>query len=762
MTIKLALFSLLSLGFFACRLGPPPCDPTAPPRCVEDLQVSCDPVAGVEFQIDCAPSFCDAAHGVCASCGDGFVSTPEECDDGNLTAGDGCNEACLLDSCGDGIVNNPPLEECDDADLTEGDECDSNCTLPACGNGILDPGELCDDGNLLVGDGCEPSCTLAVCGDGILDPDEECDDGNLFNFDGCESNCTTPRCGNNNQIFPEECDDGNILDGDGCQSDCTTLCGDGFVFGEEECDNGAQNSDTLPDGCRTDCRFAHCGDNILDSSEECDDGCLQPLPGFPPVLGQCDGFDNGDGCDFNCVLARCGNGVVDGELGETCDDGCLAGIPGVCELIDMPGNDPQNPFGDGCDSNCTPPGCRNGILDGGEQCDDGNGLDGDGCSAFCTLEICGDGILNGPEDCDDGNQINGDGCDNNCVPTSCNDGVSSAGELCLGSATSFAVGAGAFPEVGDLNGDGLDDVVVMNSFVLQLQILLNQGAGQLAAPLFLPFPDPATAKPLIGDINGDNHKDVMLVTFGNHVELFINDGTGQLNVQTALLTAGFPMNAALAELTGDSLPELIVGDASSQIEIFTNQGAGQFSAPLLVPIPNAAYIDTIAAGDINADGLTDLILSNTEVFQVAVLYNLGSLQFSAPQLLAIDNFPMSLSLGDLNGDNLPDLVMGLTQGFDIFLNQAGSFGTPSLLSTPDFVFGRLLDIDLNGTLDLLTDFSPSGGEVRFGLGGAQFSGPIAIGSGSFARVIPGRFDASPRPDLLLVPGGENLLIRLQQ
>src|SRR5712692_6129494 len=41
--------------------------------------------------------------------------------------------------------------------------------------------------------------------------------------------------------------------------------------------------------------------------------------------------------------------------------------------------------GDGCDSNCTPTGCGNGIVTAGEECDDGNGSDGDGCDPTCRL-----------------------------------------------------------------------------------------------------------------------------------------------------------------------------------------------------------------------------------------------------------------------------------------------------------------------------------------------------------------------------------------
>ncbi len=65
----------------------------------------------------------------CSVCGDEVVGPGEECDDGNFSAGDGCN-ACVAEFCGDGIINN--------------------------GN------ETCDDGNTLPGDGCSPTCTVEV------------------------------------------------------------------------------------------------------------------------------------------------------------------------------------------------------------------------------------------------------------------------------------------------------------------------------------------------------------------------------------------------------------------------------------------------------------------------------------------------------------------------------------------------------------------------------------------------------------------------
>jgi len=182
-------------------------------------------------------------------CGNGAIDAGEQCDGANLngkTCADygetygtlSCTALCQISpncwtpgggytpSCGNSIFD--PAEQCDDGNLTSGDGCNSVCRVEyaACGNGIKEIGEECDDGNNHLGDGCTPACEVeTVCGNGIREFGEECDDGNKISSDGCSATCTIERahptvCGNGIKETGEQCDDGNVTSGDGCSAAC--------------------------------------------------------------------------------------------------------------------------------------------------------------------------------------------------------------------------------------------------------------------------------------------------------------------------------------------------------------------------------------------------------------------------------------------------------------------------------------------------------------------------------------------------------------
>src|SRR6185503_16066499 len=63
--------------------------------------------------------------------------------------------------------------------------------------------------------------------------------------------------------------------------------------------------------------------------------------------------------------------------------------------------------------------CMDGVVDEGEECDDGNDNDLDACSNSCVINFCGDAVENNGEQCDDGNLDDTDDCLSSCLDATC-------------------------------------------------------------------------------------------------------------------------------------------------------------------------------------------------------------------------------------------------------------------------------------------------------------------------------------------------------
>ncbi len=157
---------------------------------------------------------------------------------------------------------------------------------------------------------------------------------------------------------------------------------------------------------------------------------------------------------------ECGNGVLD--VGEECDNGNADGDGGLCP------------------SNCQYATCGDGfVYEDDEECDDGNLNDLDGCRNDCDLAFCGDGVVyEGEEECDDGNSVVADGCENDCTKTkalgviaggyhSC--ALLSGGVVrCWGSGQYGALGSGNTDWIGDNELPSSKEVVSVGSIAKSL------------------------------------------------------------------------------------------------------------------------------------------------------------------------------------------------------------------------------------------------------------------------------------------------------
>lgn len=235
-----------------------------------------------------------------ASCGDGFTTAPEECDDADQDPVDGCGNDCRF-SCvsADATRNCTPTDACagqgtcNDAThtctpgtrLPDNTSCGTGgycaigvCTQPTCGNGVLEPGETCDDGALngTAGSGCRTGCTY-VCVDPMIDcgTPPSCQRWTCTSAHTCQAVADTVQNG-------MTCGTALVCNNGACGS--AAVCGDGVIdaSGGETC----EPPNTLT--CDAACHLIVCGDSVRAGTEQCDDG----------------GTTNLDGCDASCKFEQ--------------------------------------------------------------------------------------------------------------------------------------------------------------------------------------------------------------------------------------------------------------------------------------------------------------------------------------------------------------------------------------------------------------------------------------------------------------------------
>jgi cysteine-rich repeat protein len=167
-----------------------------------------------------------------------------------------CAGACVQEPrCGDGIVQDRNLVF---TFVVDGQEVPCSDELTATGRGCSV--EECDDGNDEPGDGCDEHCFFEVCGNNVTQADEQCDDGNDDPDDGCnqcQSTCGNDLVDGNEQCDPPGgdtmCTEAEFMSNPSqcaCDGRCARVwCGNGVTQRpHEECDP--------PNGfsCGTDCK----------------------------------------------------------------------------------------------------------------------------------------------------------------------------------------------------------------------------------------------------------------------------------------------------------------------------------------------------------------------------------------------------------------------------------------------------------------------------------------------------------------------------
>src|SRR6476469_1185575 len=235
----------------------------------------------------------------------------------------------------------------------------------------------------------------------------------------------------------------------------------------------------------------------------------------------------------------------------------------------------------------------------------------------------------------------------------------------FGTATSFDTGAyrPSSVAVGDFNGDSKPDLATANT-AGNVSILLGTGTGSFgAATNFNAGTKPQSV--VAGDSNDDGKLDLATANNqSNNVSILVGTGTGSFGAATNFNAGTSPYSVTVGDLNSDNKSDLAVansGTNSNNVSVLLGDGTGSFGAASNLAAAANPY--SVAVGDFNTDGKTDLVTANngTNSNNVSVLLNntpvvnFGAAAYSGTEGNAdtILNIPVTISSSAVNNLIVP-------------------------------------------------------------------------------------------------------------
>lgn len=279
--------------------------------------------------------------------------------------------------------------------------------------------------------------------------------------------------------------------------------------------------------------------------------------------------------------------------------------------------------------------------------------------------------------------------------------------------------------VGDVNGDGLDDIYVGGAKWQPGQLYIQQADGTFAAtdmPAFRADSLQEDVDAAFFDANGNGRLDLYVVSGGNEFwgehdalrdRLYLNDGRGGFQRAEGALPAFFQNGSVVVpgDFDGDGHIDLFVGSRvvareyglSPPSYLLRNDGTGRFvdvTDDLAPGLREAGMVSSAAWLDNGGDGRLDLVVVGEWMPVRLFRQEAGRFHDRADQagLAGTNGWWNTVEAVDLTGDGRLDLVLG-NLGLNSYIR--ASPDRPARLYVHDFAH--------NGTLEqILTFYKPDG------------------------------------------------------
>jgi hypothetical protein len=279
--------------------------------------------------------------------------------------------------------------------------------------------------------------------------------------------------------------------------------------------------------------------------------------------------------------------------------------------------------------------------------------------------------------------------------------------------------------VGDVNGDGINDIVAPvggNGTTGSVAVLLGNADGTFQPAVNYPVPF-APSGVVLQDFNGDGNLDIAVSgedsSQNSWVGVLLGNGNGVFGTAVTSSLAANAYFLISADFNGDGKMDIAAPDG----EILFGNGDGTFTeAPHRWNSGSSEYYTGMVAGDFNHDGKIDLAVLTSASLLVQIWLGNGDGTFNLNANYAAIFGGYNIGTSDLDGDGNLDLVVGTTGG--------GAY-----------------TLDDNTVGDFQVLMGNGDGTFRGATGFPQF-GTTQNGTGGVPSFVTGDFNGDGNPDLL--------------